>query len=167
MINHYALEFSELRKCPVSTLPLFSVLPWGESLKAEPFFGLNQTPGLFVHLNHAAVLVRGVLQIQYNDEHTVRLDSPQHCVKTSKTHFYNHTKRCRYVGRWQTKNWSKTDIYQILVTFKNKNTESLRISTKIIVFLRTCVLEIILEPENTQKKPKTSTKCTYISPNAT
>ena len=38
-------------------------LPWGESLKTEPFFGLNQTPGLFAHLNHAAVLLRGVLQI--------------------------------------------------------------------------------------------------------
>lgn len=33
----------------------------GRSLKTEPFFGLNQTPGLFAHLNHAAVLLRGVL----------------------------------------------------------------------------------------------------------
>lgn len=33
----------------------------GGSLKTEPFFGLNQTPGLFAHLNHAAVLLRGVL----------------------------------------------------------------------------------------------------------
>lgn len=43
-------------------------LPWVESLKTEPFFGLNQTPGLFVHLNHAAVLVRGVLQIIMNGQ---------------------------------------------------------------------------------------------------
>lgn len=48
-------------------------LPWGESLKTEPFFGLNQTPGLFAHLNHAAVLVRGVLQIQHSDGQTVRV----------------------------------------------------------------------------------------------
>lgn len=33
-----------------------------EALQTEPFFGLNQTPGLFAHLNHAAVLLRGVLQ---------------------------------------------------------------------------------------------------------
>lgn len=46
----------------LSTLVWRLFLPWGESLKTEPFFGLNHTPGLFAHLNHAAVLLRGVLQ---------------------------------------------------------------------------------------------------------
>lgn len=56
----------EPRKCPLC--PLWSGGSsylggeGGESLKTEPFFGLNQTPGLFAHLNHAAVLLRGVLQ---------------------------------------------------------------------------------------------------------
>lgn len=47
---------------PVHTSPGSSYLVVQEPLQTEPFFGLNQTPGLFAHLNHAAVLLRGVLQ---------------------------------------------------------------------------------------------------------
>lgn len=57
----FNIEDMQLPSTPLLGPPTL-LLPWTESLKAEPFFGLNQTPGLFAHLNHGAVLVRGVLQ---------------------------------------------------------------------------------------------------------